>query len=106
MRCVHHGRLFPICACSHGTKRYVPEPGPAWVGIITRPNTRNTTLVAQMMPAEESPSPLRAWTPLWWHRRHTEQLEHRFLLGSRHHTPVTGHQPSVDLAALATPDAL
>jgi uncharacterized protein len=38
-------------------KRYVPEPGTAWVRAINAPSAGNTVLVARMMPAEDSPSP-------------------------------------------------
>jgi hypothetical protein len=59
-------------------KRYVPEPGTAWVRTITTPSADNTVLVAQMIPAEvisgvwrrvrKAPSPhgLRGRSGCWW----------------------------------------
>ena len=41
-------------------KRYVPEPGTGWVRTVTTPSAGHTLLVAQMMPVEDSPSPLLA----------------------------------------------
>ena len=38
-------------------KRYVPETGTGWVRTITTPSAGHTILVAQMMPADDYPSP-------------------------------------------------